>query len=60
MIKFRVGASIPVGNGKYERAEEVIELESEDRAQLEEVLWNLLDNLGVATWWEPEEKDNAD
>lgn len=55
LIKWRVGVSIPQGNGKSEVVEEIVEANADEdaaRPELEHVLWNLLDNAGVSSWFE--------
>jgi hypothetical protein len=49
---FKVGVSIPQGNGESRTAETIVELEKEDAGKLTDVLWNLLDSVGVESWWE--------
>lgn len=56
MPKFRVGVSVSRGNGQTDTDEEVIELDHEDRKELEHTLWTMLDNMGVSTWWEEVEE----
>lgn len=54
-MKYRVRASIPTGNGNVETMEEIADLEWNENdfeainTVLDEVLWNLLQNLGVET-----------
>jgi len=50
--RFKVGVSVSRGNGNEDTAETTVDLEEEDPKALNEVLWNLLDNLGVTSWCE--------
>jgi len=58
-MKFVVGASIPMGNGNSETKEIIVELNSEDERELTWWLGELLNNMGVSTWWEKVSDEEA-
>lgn len=53
-MKYKVWISISVGNGQYEKDEQIVEGDEQD---CEDAVWDMLHNAHVETGWEEVEEE---